>query len=191
MLTVSEVVTIAPKYVFVFIGTNDAYGAVSTVTYAANIASYVSALTSVGYVVGTNIFFISALPRNGVNVVPYNDVLKANYPTAYIDAYYSFEDPAHLTYLNPKYDSGDQVHLNSQGHIDLANIIETAKMSIFTKKRYCRTSKNGFDIYKKLFYAFKYAKSVHVTIWFWCVSWGLKYKLFQTNRKLGEYKLYK
>jgi len=134
LATVNEAISLAPKYVFIFIGTNDAGFGISAATFDSNMAAYVAAWTSAGYVVGTNIFVISILLRNDVSVVAYNNILKADYPTAYIDANTSFASLLDANDIAPRYDSGDQLHLNTLGHQDLAILLATQKPNIFVKK---------------------------------------------------------
>lgn len=154
LTTIQETINLAPKTIFLFLGTNDAGFGISSATYATNMASIVSALNAEGYVVGVNVFFVSILPRNDVSITAYNTAIRTAYTTAFIDANRTFQSSTNAQNLNPLYDSGDQLHLNSLGHQDLAVIVQAFKPSLFTKK----------DIAKPNFLPVTYARSLNTLL---------------------------
>ena len=109
-----------PKYVFLLMGTNDIQLGSSVNTVVSQHQQLMSELTS-GGAMGV---CISIYPAGNLQVPDVNAQLQAIYPR-YIDVYSLLQDGSTLD-LNPLYDWGDGIHLNSAGNAVVANAVLAA-----------------------------------------------------------------
>jgi len=112
----NELITHAPRYVYIMLGRNDLAGSVSQATILANYTTIVNALVAAGI----DYRIISVLPSLSVTgITSLNTALQSAYPTKFIDIY---------SYLNnggiikDEYNS-DGTHLWEAGHQEIAKRI--------------------------------------------------------------------
>lgn len=118
LLRIPQIIKLAPKKVFLLIGTNDLGYGYSSGTWQANYSSIVSQLQAAGITV----ICCLLLPRNDISVTTFNNWIIANYPSNYIDTYTPLWSGSG-TGLKNTYDSGDGLHPNAAGDVVLANTI--------------------------------------------------------------------
>jgi lysophospholipase L1-like esterase len=118
---INEIVALNPKNILVDIGTNNIGYGQNLSTFNTNMAALISSLTSAGYVLGTNLFICTILPRNDYDVTSYNTSLRTTYAGAIIDQYYSF-NASSGTGINSIY-SDEGIHPNTIGHNKKADVI--------------------------------------------------------------------
>lgn len=116
----TEIIKLAPKYVVMNIGFNDIFTGVSAATLDTNIVHIYNALVKRGIVV----YFLTIAPGNTINVVPFNTFVTTKWPSFIIDGYTKLVN--YEGRLNPWYDNGDGVHVNTSGQAILAGQIDNS-----------------------------------------------------------------
>lgn len=81
----AEVIALAPRNILVNIGTNNLGNGDSQASYATKFATMMSAFTGAGYVLGTNLFVGTLIPRNSNDVTAYNTGLTSTYASGLVD----------------------------------------------------------------------------------------------------------
>jgi len=109
---------ITPSKVFILIGTNDG----NVPSYYTNLDEVVSTLEDAGWIV----VVLCPPPRNGVDMSPLNNYIKANYPDQYISMFDLLKDPSSNDW-NPIY-YADGVHPNELGHKVMAQNIKSSPL---------------------------------------------------------------
>jgi lysophospholipase L1-like esterase len=115
---VEAVKKMSPKYVVLFLGTNDlpyVDAEVAKTEYDILANEFISS--------GFLVIAIGIPPANNYKTPIFNDLLSATYPR-YIDCYTPLLGVG--TAMAPEYDSGDGIHPNGAGHALIASTIETA-----------------------------------------------------------------
>lgn len=136
-----EILSYGAGKVVLDIGTNDANAALPLLTFQAQYTSLVVAILNAG----SRVIICNIVPRNGLNVLPYNQILAniANkYGLKYVDNYTSLQGTAGN--LNATYDFGDHVHINAAGHLVVAANILAADPAILNE-----TSNYSFKVANK------------------------------------------
>lgn len=135
--TSTQVLSLAPKTIFIEIGINDWAFGVSNATYMSNLALLVGTFTSNGYTLGVNLFIISIPPTDsdvsGV-IQTWNTTLRSTYPSAYIDIYTELKSSSNPNNLSTFYNSGDNLHWNTLGHQTVAKLLINRLPSVFVTK---------------------------------------------------------
>lgn len=110
-----EILLVAPKVLYLAIGTNDPDINVWKSNYAVIVATCERA--------GIKVVKLTPYPNNSRDMAPYANYIIATYPDSYIDIYTPLKQSGG-TGLNPAYVSGtDPVHFNQAGHALVANTI--------------------------------------------------------------------
>lgn len=113
---------LSPDYVFMAIGTNDLAGGVSESTYKANYTTIRNNMVSAG----SSIVHLATIPRDTVDVRPFNAWKRATFPQdIYIDTYTPLATSS-STYTLRASLTTDGVHPNDTGHVIYANTIRNA-----------------------------------------------------------------
>lgn len=115
---VAAVEKMSPKYVVLFLGTND-LPFDDEVTAKANYDTLANEFIAKGF----KIIAIGIPPFNNYKVPLFNDLLEATY-SRFVDCYTPLLGTG--TAMAPEYDSGDGVHPNSAGHALIASTIVNA-----------------------------------------------------------------
>jgi len=115
---------IKPKQVVLMIGTNDIGQGIDETSFKINHHSIVDQLEAAGI----NVIVISPPAINGYDAASANTWMAAEYVGKFISGYTLTKGSG--TDLNPIYDSGDGVHLNSDGFQLLADNINSSGLLI-------------------------------------------------------------
>jgi hypothetical protein len=130
-LNTSEILALTPRKIIIEGWTNNIARLDNTTVYATKLQTLINTFTSAGYVLGTDLFVCTVLPRNSVDVAPYNTAIKtlvgttlgANIQTSIIDVHRSFL-AATGTGIRADMEAGDGLHLNYyKGHPTYAAIL--------------------------------------------------------------------
>jgi len=121
-INTNEPITLAPKNITIELGTNNVSSGDNTTTFQSKLTTLVNSFTSAGYVLGSNLFIETLLPRNSNDVTPYNSVINSLYASsgAVIDLYSAFLGSG--TGINGIY-SPDGLHPNDAGHQLYADVL--------------------------------------------------------------------
>lgn len=155
-INVNDILAFAPQKIVLDIGVNDLTGG-NAATLFTDYQTLVNSLVSNGYVVGTSLFFHLLTPYQpkASDIAAFNALIKAAYPTAYIDLYTATLSGSSY---NTKY-SLDGIHPSVEGQNFIANThinyfrlpLRTNRTASFNQVLY--NEGNGYvtigDIYNK------------------------------------------
>ena len=117
----TEALSYQATNIIISAGINNLSGGDNSTTIMSKLATLISAFTSNGYALGTNLFVTTLRPYSGNDVTTVNASIRSTYPSAFIELYYPLWSGSGFT-MNTAYASYDNLHLNEAGAQLEANI---------------------------------------------------------------------
>jgi lysophospholipase L1-like esterase/uncharacterized protein YjdB len=139
-----EMLSLNPKYVLINIGVNDAFGGVDTNVYQTEYSQIVGSYKRNGIIPVADLL----VPLGGTRVDPYNRRIKAvaaaNGLTV-VDITTALADPV-TGYMQPAYNSGDNVHPSGGGNLKMAQTIAAQAPFVLTDTTAWNAAHMGFSL---------------------------------------------
>lgn len=117
----TEALSYQATNIIISAGINNLSGGDNSTTIMSKLATLISAFTSNGYTLGTNLFVTTLRPYSGNDVTAVNASIRSTYPSAFIELYYPLWSGSGYT-MNTAYASYDNLHINEAGAQLEANI---------------------------------------------------------------------